>query len=249
MPNRTALLITSISPVSRPGWSRRRSTTATRQGKSITPWRSAAAGLLFYPRRTRSRLAGEPAGRASLPGASLPMAARPGDRRPLRRPDRGGAGARRGYPNPIRREAPSAIFYLRQHRAGERRHPYGRQPRLDAGRRRVAALELGPDDVVLPGSSMSHLGSFSFGRLPASPAASGSSSRAASIRSKSCPCSEAKGRPWGLHDPGRLDAAGPRTRRHQGRFLVDPDLPLGRWDKVPAELEQELEEIYGQPDR
>ena len=71
----------------------------------------------------------------------------------------GGRAAGRRRPTARPRRAGGDLLHLGQHRPGQGRHPHPRVAALD-DRQRRRRLRADAEDVFLPGSSMSHIGSF-----------------------------------------------------------------------------------------
>ena len=237
MPNRTRCWCTTW-PASRRGWSPRRSTTATCRRRSTTRWRSAKpAILLAHAERdadlARQRLAG------GLPLGTHPLRRRTAAAGRLRRPA-SADDRRRATPAAAGRRDPALhLLHLGQHRAGQGRDAQLRRSAGWSRSQRQPAFELTASDVILPASSMSHIGVVPVLLRRARGRARGSSSPGRSMRARCCRCCASTGRRcWPCCRPRSSRWSGttaprPRTSRRCASAVAARD-------KVSAELEREF---------
>ena len=126
-------------------------------------------------------------------------------------------------------ERPAAIFFTSGSTGpGQGGHPHARDAPLDVRQRGDGVRARPPDDVFLPGSSMSHIGSFLWTLRDAARSARGSSWRARFDAHEILPLLR-EHRPTVLAMiPAALTAAGPRPRRAARRLRLAADLPRRR---------------------
>ena len=139
------------------------------------------------------------------------------------------------------------LLHLGEHRPGEGRHPQPRHARLD-GRERGRRVRAHAEDVFLPGSSMSHIGSFLWTLRVALASARVSSSRAPSTPVRSCRSSARTARPSLAMIPAALTAL---VRDHD---VTADDFASLRFcrsgaDKVSRELERRVHDARRLPHR